>query len=182
MTTRQDAARRTRSDLLDAGLRLAERVGLPQMSVNLIVAEAGVAKGSFFHHFGDRASYLRALYQTFHNRLLPTESRAAETPPGRDRLWHSTLTYLDACRGQPGVRALLLEARAEPAVSAEIRTRNDTLARLAEADFAAMSFPQPLDSARLWIGMVAEAALLEFDSGTTRPDTRAALAHYLRQG
>ncbi|NNH69531.1 TetR/AcrR family transcriptional regulator [Nocardia uniformis] len=181
MTTRQDAAQRTRTDLLDAGLRLAGSIGLAQMSVNRIVAEAGVAKGSFFHHFGDRATYLRALHRTFHDRVLTSnEHLTAETPPGRDRLWRSTLTYLDACRKQPGVRALLLEARAEPAISAEILLRNDTMAQLAEPDFEAMGWPHPRDSARLWVELVAEAALIEFDSGTTDSDTRAALRHYLR--
>lgn len=181
MTSRQDAAQRTRTELLDAGLRLAESIGLTQMSVNRIVAEAGVAKGSFFHHFGDRATYLRALHQTFHDRLLiPTDHLVAETAPGRDRLWRSTLTYLDACRTQSGVRALLLEARAEPAIAAEIRLRNDTMAHLAEPDFTAMGWPHPLESARLWVGLVAEAALIEFDLGETHLDTRAALRHYLR--
>ncbi|MGF6882669.1 TetR/AcrR family transcriptional repressor of nem operon [Nocardia sp. GAS34] len=180
MTTRQDGADRTRAELLDAGLRLAQQLGLAQISVNRIVAEAGVAKGSFFHHFGDRAGYLRALHRAFHDRILAPLENFDELPPGRDRLWHSAVGYLDAFLEQPGVRAVLLEARAEPAVLEEIRARNESLARLGEPDFAAMGWPYPLDGARLWVRLVAEAALIEFDSGACQPDTRAALHHYLR--
>ena len=58
---RKEAMAKTRESLIDAGLRLAERTGLAGLSVNLIVGEAGVAKGTFFHHFGDRR--LRACLQ-----------------------------------------------------------------------------------------------------------------------
>ncbi|RDI47183.1 TetR/AcrR family transcriptional regulator [Nocardia mexicana] len=181
MTTRQDGADRTRTELLDAGLRLAGHMGLAQMSVNRIVTEAGVAKGSFFHHFGDRSGYLRALHRTFHDRMLaPLLNDLDNRPPGCDRLWYSAIDYLDAFLEQPGVRAVLLEARAEAAVLEEIHARNESLARRAEPDFAAMGWPHPLEGARLWIRLVAEAALIEFDSGAIQPEMRTALRHYLR--
>ena len=53
---RQQRAAATREQLIAAGLSLAERTGLSGMSVNQIVAEAGVAKGTFFHHFRDRSA------------------------------------------------------------------------------------------------------------------------------
>ena len=116
---------RTREALIDAGLRLAERTGLTGLSVNLIVAEAGVAKGTFFHHFGDRASYLLALHREFHERLATQiQAAIAGMSPGRDRLIAVANTYLDGCLRDRGVRALLLEARAEPAVTDEITRRN----------------------------------------------------------
>src|ERR1700721_3370147 len=83
----KEAMARTRESLIDAGLRLAERTGLAGLSVNLIVGEAGVAKGTFFHHFGDRASYLLALHREFHERLATQIKPATHaTPPGRRRL------------------------------------------------------------------------------------------------
>ena len=51
---RQQRAAATREQLIAAGLSLAERTGLAGMSVNQIVAEAGVAKGTFFHHFREK--------------------------------------------------------------------------------------------------------------------------------
>jgi AcrR family transcriptional regulator len=180
MTTRAESAARTRSLLVDAGLRLAEEHGLAAMSVDLIVREAGVAKGSFFHHFGDRAGYLLALHRAFHERL--DEEMAATTrsrPPGRDRLLAATTTYLDACLRDRGVRALLLDARAEPVIRAEVRARNARNATLCRPDFEAMSWPHPLEAAHLWVRLVAETAVLELDPPGPNPTLRSTLHHFL---
>jgi TetR/AcrR family transcriptional regulator, transcriptional repressor for nem operon len=171
---------KTREALIDAGLRLAERTGLNGLSVNLIVADAGVAKGTFFHHFGDRASYLLALHREFHERLA-TQIAAVITgmPPGRDRLNAVADTYLDGCLRDRGVRALLLEARAEPAVTDEITRRNHASADLCRPDFAALGRHHPFESAQLWVGMVAEAALIEHQAGTALPGIREAVEQFL---
>jgi AcrR family transcriptional regulator len=180
MNRRQESAERTRAGLIDAGFRLAERTGLSGMSVNDVVAEAGVSKGTFFHHFGDRTSYLLALHRTFHDGLFGEMQPAfTSLAPGRARLLSGATTYLDSCLRNRGVRAVLLEARAEPAITAEVIARNEDTARLCQADFAAMGWKHSLDSARLWVGLVAEAALVEFDAGRRRTSTRAALEQYL---
>src|ERR1700748_995661 len=107
---RKEAMARTREPLIDAGLRLAERTGLAGLSVNLIVGEAGVAKGTFFHHFGDRASYLLALHREFHDRLADQmQAATVSIPPGRRRLIIGANACLDGCLRDRGVRALLLE-------------------------------------------------------------------------
>jgi TetR/AcrR family transcriptional repressor of nem operon len=177
---RKEAMARTREALIDAGLRLAESTGLTGLSVNLIVADAGVAKGTFFHHFGDRASYLLALHREFHERLA-TRIQAATVgmPPGRNRLTTIAKTYLDGCLSDRGVRALLLEARAEPAVTDEITRRNTASAEQCQADFAALKRLHPYESAQLWVGMVAEAALIEHQAGTALPHIRKALEQFL---
>jgi AcrR family transcriptional regulator len=179
VSTRQASAARTRLAMIDAGLRLAERTGLAGLSINLLVDEAQVSKGTFFHHFGDRASYLLALHREFHDRLLAGIERVtAGMPPGRDRLIKSATTYLDGCLRDRGVRALLLEARAEPAIAEEIGARNAGTARIVEADFKAMGWRRPLECAQLWIGMTAEAALLELKAGKRSPAVRASLASF----
>lgn len=178
---RKEAMARTREALIDAGLRLAERTGLTGLSVNLVVQDAGVAKGTFFHHFGDRASYLLALHREFHDRLA-TQMRAATVgvPAGRGRLITGANACLDGCLRDRGVRALLLEARAEPAVTDEIRQRNHVNAELCRPDFAALGHPHPYESAQLWVGMVAEAALIEHQAATALPAIREALQHFLK--
>ncbi len=121
------------------GLRLAERTGLTGLSVNLLVDEAGVSKGTFFHHFGDRASYLLALHREFHDRIAEhIDQTISDLPPGRERLLAGATVYLDMCLQQRGIRALLLEARAEPAVAQEITRRNAEFAHRCEPDFAAL--------------------------------------------
>ncbi|TDH56734.1 TetR/AcrR family transcriptional regulator [Mycobacterium eburneum] len=177
---RQEAMAKTREALIDAGLRLAERTGLTGLSVNLIVQDAGVAKGTFFHHFGDRASYLLALHREFHERLAAQmQAAVVGVPPGRKRLIIGANTCLDGCLRDRGVRALLLEARAEPAVTDEIRHRNHANAELCRPDFAALKHPHPYESAQLWVGMVAEAALIEHQAGTALPAIRKALERFV---
>src|ERR1700682_4395125 len=103
--------------MVDAGLQLAEHTGLAAMSVNLIVEKAGVAKGTFFHHFGDRTGFLLALHREFHDRLFAEIAEAvADMPPGRARLPTAAAADLDGCLHHRGIRALLLEARAEPLI------------------------------------------------------------------
>jgi TetR/AcrR family transcriptional regulator, transcriptional repressor for nem operon len=178
-TTRQASAARTRTALIDAGLRLAERTGLAGLSINLLVDEAKVSKGTFFHHFGDRASYLLALHREFHDRLLSEIERVtAGLSPGRERLLVSATTYLDGCLRDRGVRALLLEARADPVIAGEISARNASTAKVVRADFKAMGWAQPLECAQLWVGMTAEAALMELKAGRRSPAVRTALASY----
>jgi AcrR family transcriptional regulator len=180
MSRRAERAAGTREDLLDAGLRLAEHTGLAGMSVNLIVAEAGVAKGTFFHHFGDRTTFLLALHRAFHDRLFAEITVLIDgAPPGRDRLLATAYAYLDGCLRHRGVRALLLEMRAEPVIAAEIAARNEQVSALIGADFAEMSWLHPRDGAALWNGLVVEAALLEHAAGKRRPATREALAQFL---
>src|SRR5258708_13938716 len=105
------AAQQTRANLIETGLVLAEELGLQRLSVNAIVAGAGVSKGTFFHHFPDRVSYLVALHRRFHDVLFDeVMSVIGEMEPGKDRLPAAAPTYLDGCPPPPGADALLLAA------------------------------------------------------------------------
>jgi TetR/AcrR family transcriptional repressor of nem operon len=177
--TRAEAAARTRAALVGAGLRLAESRGLAGLSADRVVSEAGVAKGTFFHHFGDRAAYLVELHRSFHDRIAEeVRAGAADLPRGRDRLLAATMTYLDACLRQRGVRALLLEARSEPAVLAEIVRRDEVSSAFLVNDFRAMGRSHPRQSARLWVGATREAAVVELDARGRVPEVREALAAF----
>jgi TetR/AcrR family transcriptional regulator, transcriptional repressor for nem operon len=179
---RQAAAAQTRQRLIDAGLRLAEQTGLIGLSVNLLVEEAGVSKGSFFHHFGDRASYVIALHREFHDRLFTQIQEAtADLEPGADRLDTIARTYLDTCLEHRGVRALLLEARADPQIAEEIAARNSASAAQVVDDLKVLGWPDPKQTARLWVGLVAEAALLEHASSRRDHKLRRALAQLTRR-
>lgn len=178
-STRADSAARTRSQLVDAGLRLAEGAGMSGLSANRVVAEAGVSKGTFFHHFGDRAAYLVEVHRTFHDRIAEdVRAAAADLPRGRARLLAATTAYLDVCLRQRGVRALLFEARSEASVVEEIGRRNEISAAFLVNDFRAMDRSYPLECARLWVGMTREAAVIEFDASGAVPAIRDALAAF----
>jgi TetR/AcrR family transcriptional repressor of nem operon len=169
-----------RDAILSAGISLAHEHGLGQVSVNRVVATAGVAKGTFFHHFGDRAGFLVALHRRFHDRLkAEIEAAIGDQPPGRERLIRATTAYLDGCRRDRGTRALLVEARAEPAVRAEIIQRNAQFTALAAADFATLDRGNAEAAAQLWVIMAAEVAVAESARDAVIAPLRDALAGFL---
>ena len=173
----RDASKaRTREALLSAGYVLAEKVGLEGLSVNAVVDTAGVAKGTFFHHFGDRNSYLVALHRQFHDRVFDQVQQAtAGLAPGRQRLAVMASTYLDCCMANRGVRALIAEARGIIPIQNEIARRNDATVAFLLTDFITLGWPAPRVAARLWIAAVVECALLELDSGQVDADARTAV-------
>src|SRR4029077_12327145 len=97
----------TREALLDAGVVIAERHGLSGLSVNRVVAEAGVAKGTFYVHFDDREAFVDALHRRFHSRVEEAVLAATEDlPPGADRILRGVEAYLDVCLEDSAVKAL----------------------------------------------------------------------------
>ena len=171
------AAQQTRANLIETGLVLAEDLGLEGMSVNAVVAAAGVSKGTFFHHFPDRVSYLVALHRRFHDVLFQEVTAViADLGPGRDRLAAAAGTYLDACLRDRGVKALLLEARGHLPIADEVTRRNRMNVDVVAADFAALGSAQPREAARLWVAATAECALIELERGHRVAAARAALA------
>lgn len=166
--------------LLDAGIRLAESRSLAGLSVNDIVAEAGVAKGTFYVHFQDRTAYLLALHQRFHDALRDLIGAAmAGQAPGIARLRSAFEAYLDGCREQRGVKALLLEARAEPSMVEQVLRTNDAFGRMLKGELAAAGWAEAASAARLFVAMVAEIALAELESGKRQMGLRRQLWRFL---
>jgi TetR/AcrR family transcriptional regulator, transcriptional repressor for nem operon len=60
-----------------------------------------------------------------------------------------------------------------------VSVQNARFARLAADEFKAADWPAPLQAARLWVGMVAEAAIAEAEAGRKLPTMRQALARFL---
>ncbi|MFT4036016.1 MAG: TetR/AcrR family transcriptional regulator [Patulibacter sp.] len=179
-SSRAEAAARTRRALLDAGLRLAGEGSLGALRTDRVVAEAGLSKGTFFHHFGTREAYINELLRDFYDELAATVLDAmAVQKPGAGRMLSATNAYLDGCAGNPGARALLLEARSDPSVATAITERNLAFAQVLAEDFAALGSSHPLERGQLWVGTTAEAAILEHHAGKPLPAIRAALAEAL---
>src|ERR1035437_6950514 len=106
----------TRERLLDAGVAVAERHGLAGLSVNRVVAEAGVAKGTFYVHFADRTAFVDALHERFHARVIDAVAEATDgVAPGAERIVRGAEAYLDVCLRDQAVKALAPAARAGPA-------------------------------------------------------------------
>jgi len=166
----------TRQVLLDAGLALADEGALSTLSIDLIVEKAAVAKGTFYVHFRSRADYLVALHRRFHGDLAAgIRAASADLAQGGSRLRAATLAYLDGCLAARGVKAMLLEARGEPAVAEEVAASNERFARAAAPELRALGARHPAETARLFVAMVAEVALVELAKGRRNTSLRAAL-------
>lgn len=173
-------APRTREALLDAGAALAEEHGLAGVSVNMVVAGAGVAKGTFYVHFKDRAAFIDAMHARFHARVESAMADAvAGLDPGAERLYRVTETYLDVSLQNRGAKALSLEARSEPAAQSSMATRRQRLAEGGIADFQAMGWEDAEAAAQLLAAMTREISALEFEAGHPLPASRRTLRRFL---
>jgi TetR/AcrR family transcriptional repressor of nem operon len=182
MTTRAEATQMTRQALVDAGLSVAEEHGLAGLSINRVVAAAGLGKGTFYVHFPDRTAFVIALNQAFHDHIADTVLEAVRSvPPGPERLRRATETYLDTCLHARGVQAFLFEARAETAIAETAATRNDQFAELVTPDLQMMGWRQPAKAAQLVVSMVAELALLELRRGGQDRQSRQVLWRLFEQ-
>ena len=180
--SRADHNHPTRRELIDAAIQLAERGGLRALSVAEITAAAGHAKGTFYVHFPDRAAFLVALHQCFHDAVFAgVVDNTAADPPGPDRVRRRIIDFLDACRAQPGVRALLLDARSEPAIAAEAEQRNQQAAQAFSADLHGVT-GHPLETARILVLATADLAGRESTQGRRLAAARQALLDLVPDG
>lgn len=70
--------------ILDAAAALFVAKGVAATSIDDIVEQAGVAKGTFYHYFQDRAAMLEALRQRYAQRFADLAARATGACPQDD--------------------------------------------------------------------------------------------------
>ena len=163
---RRARALRTRQALVDAALSLFEREGLAAVSIDAMVRQAGVAKGTFYVHFRDRDAFLLEIHRDFHDRLAcRIESATERAAPGMERLWLGITAYLDGCLAERGRKALLFDARSESSLSEEVARRNESMAAVAARELGAAGHPSSRATARLVVAMAAEVAFAEMRRG-----------------
>jgi AcrR family transcriptional regulator len=166
--------------LLDAGVAVAERDGLAGLSVNRVVAEAGVAKGTFYVHFADREAFIDAIHARFHDRVLAAVAAAtADTKPGTERIVCGAEAYLDVCLADRAIKALSLEARTDTALTTSMTARHERFAASAVPSFKAMGWPDAKAAAQLFAAMTSEIAIRELEAGRRLPAARRALRRFL---
>jgi AcrR family transcriptional regulator len=173
--------RRTREALLEAGAVVAERSGLAGLSVAAVTAEAGVAKGTFYVYFDDRDAFIDALHRRFYAAVDAALAAAvADLQPGPELLAAASDAYLDVCLANRGVKALVLEARAQSDPGAAMGEREERFAALAAPSLKAMGTPSPTVSARLFVAMTSEVALIEMEAGRRVRAARTSLRSLIR--
>ncbi|WP_205873081.1 TetR/AcrR family transcriptional regulator [Mycobacterium camsae] len=165
-----------RTALLDAGQRLLGTADLTRISVNAIVGEANMAKGSFYQHWTSRSDYIRALHTRFHLRLEELIAAAtADLPPGKDRLRAGMNAYLDGCLAEPATKALLVQSRTEASLGDLVADRNANAASLMLPDLTALGWTSAQSIAVLLVAAIAETALMELSRGERDEALRKAL-------
>ena len=173
-------APRTRDALLDAGTEIAEELGLTGLSVNRVVARAGVAKGTFYVHFVSREAFVDALHERFHRRVLEAvEAATAGVPAGAEHICRGAEAYLDVCLADRAVKALALESRSDPSLSESMSKRHDRFAASAIPSFRAMGLPDAPAAAQLVAAMTAEIAIRELEAGRRLPASRRSLRRFV---
>lgn len=174
------ASHGTRERLLDGGVSVAERYGLTGLSVNRVVAEAGVAKGTFYVHFSDRSAFVDALHARFHARVSDAVASAAQgLPEGAERIVRSAEAYLDVCLEDRAVKALAVEARSDPALTTSMSARHERFADAAVPSFKAMGWGDAPTAAQLFAAMTAEVAVRELEAGKALAAARRTLRRFL---
>jgi AcrR family transcriptional regulator len=166
--------------LLDAGAAVAERDGLAGLSVNGVVAQAGVAKGTFYVHFDDREAFVDALHERFHGHVSDAVGVAtAGIAPGAERIVAAVDAYLDVCLADRAVKALMLETRADGALTPAMAERHDRFVASAVPSLRAMGWPDARAAAQLLAAMTSELAIRELEAGRRLPGARRALRRFL---
>ncbi len=163
--------------MLDAGVVVAEQHGLAGLSVNRVVEQAGVAKGTFYVHFTDRASFVDALHERFHLRVRDAVAAATEgMAHGPERIVRGSEAYLDMCLANRGVKALTLEARSDPLLKQSMAARHERFAATAIPDLKAIGWSAKREGDYLHHA-VAELEELGPQTGeeTTLADRRATM-------
>src|SRR5438477_1572020 len=75
--TQAERSAATRDALLGAGRRLFAENGYAGTGREEIVAAAGVTRGALQHHYGDKVSLFRAVYETVEQEIVDAVARAA---------------------------------------------------------------------------------------------------------
>ena len=170
----------TREALLGAGVTVADEYGLSGLSVNRVVAEAGVAKGTFYVHFVDRDAFIDVLHERFHAAAQEAVAAAIDgVPPGAEQLVRGADAYLDVCLSNRAVKALSLEARSDPSLMTSMAARHDRFAATAIPSFKAMGWPDAAAASQLLAAMTNEIAIRELEAGRKLPAARRSLRRFL---
>jgi AcrR family transcriptional regulator len=168
MPAAESAARRR---LLDTASRLFYAEGIHAVGIDRIIAEAGVAKATFYKHFPAKDVLVRAYVEEQDQLGRAAAARIPDEPP-REKVLAVFESYVDAARG-PGYRGCpFINAAAEypdpaspvrRAIDDHRRWFRDLLRDLLEAD----GHPDPEQTADI-LAVLGDGLLVGGDLGDPR--------------
>lgn len=157
MSSREEHAAATRSELLRVARELFAARGYADVGTEEIVRAAHVTRGALYHHFHDKRDLFRAVHGQLADDVLATimASTAGSADPW-EALTRGVRAFLDACTDPAVIRISHLDA---PAVLGWAEWRE-------------------VDSEH-WLGVVAAALQEAMDAGLMRRREVQPLAHML---
>ncbi|HWC33312.1 MAG TPA: helix-turn-helix domain-containing protein [Mycobacteriales bacterium] len=156
-------AAETRDALITAARELFGRRGYAATSTEDIVERAGVTKGALYHHFADKESLFRAVFEQVQREVSDAAVAEFNQPDSWTALIAGCRLWVEA-HSDPAVRQIVLvDSRGVLGweTAREIETRFSTVAlrgALRKATHAGVVTPQPLRPlAVMLIGALSEA-------------------------
>jgi AcrR family transcriptional regulator len=144
-TNPQQARSQARIDAaLDAAVRLLEREGLEAVTTTRVATEAGMAVGSVYRYFPDRAAILDTLWARYLREfgLLMDELNARATVETWDDPVGLVIdAFVDFYRGKPALRAIWFGSRLSEDTMAADRQQDLTMAEGLETLVRAQGLP-----------------------------------------
>ena len=123
-----------RAKILEAAEAVIRRDGVKRLSVDAVVAEAGISKGGFFYHFKTKDDLLAALMQAITEEMTAeVTALVAADPEPRGRILRSMIRAAFDFDADPERRdrfitltlAMLTASIESPALRDEVRRGND---------------------------------------------------------
>jgi AcrR family transcriptional regulator len=123
---RRDANRKRRiSQLIDSAVALFLERGITAVTIDAIVERAGVAKGSFYHYFGDKDELVAVMMAPVRDGFRAAMARCADRLARTESPDELPAAYLELAAGiarvivqHPGLVRLYLQESRSPAVGA----------------------------------------------------------------
>jgi AcrR family transcriptional regulator len=177
-------AARTRARLLDAARAVFARHGYVDTTVELIVAEAGLARGSFYTYFESKTDLFRHLAATI-DAEIDREVVKFDRQRGGDtiqNLARSNRNYLDVVRRNADLYQLVEQVAAHDhdVGKARLRSRQRHVARVAssirrwQANGVADPDVDPTITAAALVAMISGFAQWQYVAGDNYDETEAA--------
>ncbi|WP_158889689.1 TetR/AcrR family transcriptional regulator [Amycolatopsis anabasis] len=103
-----------RSELLDAAESLVLRDGIDSLTVDDVTVGAGVAKGTFYLHFTNKADLIGALRDRYRERFVSRQREAARTAEGIARVEQWILAGITEYLGDIRLHDVLFQHTSRP--------------------------------------------------------------------
>ena len=152
-----------RAKILEAAEAVIRRDGVKRLSVDAVVAEAGISKGGFFYHFKTKDELLAALLQSVTEEMTVEVTALVEADPEpRGRILRSIIRAAFDFDADPARRdrfvtltlAVLTASIESPTLLAEVRRGNDEQLTASASDGLSLAHALLLNAAveGFWIG------------------------------